>query len=442
MQNRTTQELFDLIKGMNKWEKKCFNHYTRRSTSSETPGVLRLFRILDGLEQYDDKAFTRKAKGLQYRQLPALKAKLYQQLLDSLRTGRKAENGLVQLHHQMDHVHILYEKGFYVQAGKVLRRLVNGARAFHQVPLLFQALVLQRKIKGVQGQSTQQEIRQLNNDINECQRQLALIARLSNQSQLLYGWYQRCGVLRNQKEEADANALFQTCLPAADEGLTFYPRLYFLQAKTYYYLLRGQPALCHEAAREWVAHFERHPQLKDIELVQYGRGLMYLNEAAFLHRHEKDMYHTAARLEEGKDACYHLCARLNLRLWEQRPDRRLLEEACQFVQNLHNSSRLYQVCTKAVLLCFAGKEWERALDFTLVALNRKADARLDLQYQLRCFHLQAHAKMHNHELTEYLAVSLRRFANTHHLPVNTLGNAHFGGEEWKKLLEQLSAGSL
>ncbi len=60
----------------------------------------------------------KKNKDIKKQQLSNIKAHLYKQILASLRIIRDENNIDIQLHEQMDHARILYNKGLYLQSLK------------------------------------------------------------------------------------------------------------------------------------------------------------------------------------------------------------------------------------------------------------------------------------------------------------------------------------
>lgn len=415
MQNRTSKELFELIKGMSKWEKKNFSRYAKRNSNSECLKVLSLFRALNSMDAYNEKMVAQKMKGIQCRQLPGLKVYLYNQILDSLRICKKEDSIVLQLHQLMDHANILYDKGFWAQSLKVLQRLKNIAASYHQISFLFQASVLERKLELLYGTCRPEAINQLNREMAWCSQQFTLISQLSNQSMLLYGWHKRYGILRNEEEQMKVDEIFGTCCNAEKETLSFYPKLYFLQAKTYYYQLKADPAHFYASAMEWVAHFRQNRKMMETEPLQYQRGLSYLNEAA-LHCGQADaLYDTGKQLEGFIDRFYQLSSALNLCLFERHVDEPLLGETHRYVQALHNPARLIKLCYQAARLCVQEANYERAIDFIRIVMNQKTYDRIDLQYKVRLLQLEVHQKLNNDRLAEYLALSARRFAKAHGL---------------------------
>ena len=60
MPNRNTDELFQLIKSLDKSEKRLFKLHVKRITGSDNLKVLALFDALDGMNEYDEEKLLRK----------------------------------------------------------------------------------------------------------------------------------------------------------------------------------------------------------------------------------------------------------------------------------------------------------------------------------------------------------------------------------------------
>ena len=131
MPNRSPDELFQLIKTLEKAEKRNFKLFMRRNAASEEMKIIQLFDALDKMEHYDEELLLRKHKEIRKLQLSNLKAHLYKQVLSSLRVLRDEDNIDIRLHEQFDHARILYNKGLYQQSLKS-----------HQKPLISTCLKL------------------------------------------------------------------------------------------------------------------------------------------------------------------------------------------------------------------------------------------------------------------------------------------------------------
>ena len=64
MPNRSTDALFQLIKSLEKSEKRNFKLYVQRNSSSENLKIVQLFDALDKMDSYDDNLQLSKYKDL------------------------------------------------------------------------------------------------------------------------------------------------------------------------------------------------------------------------------------------------------------------------------------------------------------------------------------------------------------------------------------------
>src|ERR1043165_1263179 len=149
MPNRNTDELFQLIKSLETSEKRLFKLYIKRSTGSIDLKMIQLFDALDKMTEYDEKILLEKNKSIKKEQLSNMKASLYKQLLASLRLMRDDDNIDMQLHEQMGYARILYNKGLYLQALKVLDKIKQTAKENYQITFQLQALIFEKKIEAL-----------------------------------------------------------------------------------------------------------------------------------------------------------------------------------------------------------------------------------------------------------------------------------------------------
>jgi hypothetical protein len=77
-----------------------------------------------------------------------MKAHCTNKILSSLRLIKDENNIDIQLHEQMDHARILFNKGLYLQSLKMLDKMKEMARAHEQLTYLQQALFFEKKIEG------------------------------------------------------------------------------------------------------------------------------------------------------------------------------------------------------------------------------------------------------------------------------------------------------
>ncbi len=144
MPNRQTDFLFQLIKSLEKAEKRNFKLYVNRNSGGEDLKIVQLFDALDKMQEYDENQLL-KNKSLRKQQLSNIKSHLYREILASLRIIKDTDNIDLLLQEMMAHARILYNKGLYMQALKMLDRMKEMARSNNQFTYLMQALFLKRK---------------------------------------------------------------------------------------------------------------------------------------------------------------------------------------------------------------------------------------------------------------------------------------------------------
>ena len=69
MPNRSTDELFQLIRSLDKSEKRMFKLFLKRSDGTEDLKVIRLFDALDKMDEYDEELLLKKNKSIKKQQL-------------------------------------------------------------------------------------------------------------------------------------------------------------------------------------------------------------------------------------------------------------------------------------------------------------------------------------------------------------------------------------
>ena len=200
MPNRSTDALFQLVKSLEKSEKRNFKLYAKRNSATEDLKVVQLFDALDKMNDYNEKELLKKTKSVKKQQLSNIKANLYKQILSSLRLIRDEANIDIHLHEQMDHARILYNKGLYLQSLKMLERLKETAKAHQQLTFLQQALFFEKKIESLYiTRSIQNKADLLTAESDSVNNQITLVNQLSNLSLQLYSWYIKNGHARTVK---------------------------------------------------------------------------------------------------------------------------------------------------------------------------------------------------------------------------------------------------
>ncbi|MEK7226570.1 MAG: hypothetical protein AAB221_12935, partial [Bacteroidota bacterium] len=290
MPNRSTDALFQLIKSLEKSEKRNFKLYVKRNTATEDLKIIQLFDALDKMTDYHEKQLLKRTKNISKQQLSNIKSHLYKQILSSLRLIKEEDNIDIQLHEQMDYARVLYNKGLYLQSLKILDRLKETARANQQLTFLQQALFFEKKIETLFiTRSMQNRADKLSAESDAVNSQLSLVNQLSNLSLQLYSWYIKHGHARNEADEQRIASFFEKHLPGeALQATGFYEKLYLYQSCCWYAFIRQDFSAYYHNSQKWVHLFEAYPALLKVETAAYIKGMHNLMAAHFnLLDHEK-----------------------------------------------------------------------------------------------------------------------------------------------------------
>jgi hypothetical protein len=430
MPNRSTDTLFQLVKSLEKSEKRNFKLYVNRNSGTEDLKVVQLFDALDKMNEYDEESLLARNKGLKKQQLSNIKAHLYRLILASLRLIKHEDNIDIQLHEQMDYARILYNKGLYLQSLKVIDRMKETARTNQQFTYLQQVVFFEKKIEALNiTRSLQDRAERLSSEADEVNKRLGHISKLSNLALLLYSWYIKHGHARNKNDEKALEKFFEDHFPKeAKQPEGFYEKLYVYQSYSWYGFIRQDFLTYYRYVQKWVDLFEQYPFMLEIETSHYIKGLHNLLSAHFdLQNYDKfsvtlKVFEKFAQTpivlenENNKIQCfvYISTAMINKHFIEG-----TFTEGLKIVPEITKHLKEYELYLdrhrilvfyyKIACLYFGSGDNETAIDYLNKIINWKVDLRTDLQCYARLLHLIAHYELGNYSLLEYLIKSVYRF---------------------------------
>src|ERR1044072_2219734 len=208
----------------------------------------------------------------------------------------------------------------------------------------------------------------------------------------------------------------------------FYERLYYYQAYSWYTFILQDLLAYYRHAQKCVDLFEDNAEMKNIESIQYVKGLHNLSTAHFVLSNYKKfeetlhLFEVFAKSEPGqKDAntqiqtfIYLQIAQLNKHFMHGTFTEGLsvvpyIEEKIEEYKLHIDTHRILIFYYKIACLYFGSGNNEKALDYLNLIINRQPALRTDLHCYSRLLHLIAHYELGNYELAEYLFKSVYRF---------------------------------
>lgn len=430
MPNRSTDILFQLIKSLEKAEKRHFKLYIKRSSGKEDLKIVRLFDAVDKLKEYDEKVLLKKLPAVTKPQLANLKTHLYKQILASLRLLKSTDSLDLQLNEQFDYAHILYKKGLFIQSLRIIERAKEIAKSNQKFNVLPQFLALEKRIENLHiTRSMQDRAEVLSAEANEVSRQIDTVARLSNLALKMYSWFVQHGHARNLEDEKDIRQFMKESLPEdVWEQTGFYQRLYLYQSYTWYAFIRQDFLQYYRYTKKWVDLFSEQPLMVRVETGHYIKGIHNLLNAHFDLRNYREFVKTlrkfekVAQLERVKDHdsfrvlafIYISTARINqhFMLGTFKQGLTLIPGIEEKLENYHlfiDTHRVLVLNYKFAMLYFGSGDYNKSIDYLQQIINDKTNLRYDLQCYARVLHLMAHYELGNDMLMESLSKSVYRF---------------------------------
>jgi hypothetical protein len=430
MPNRFTDSLFQLIRSLEKSEKRHFKLYIKRSSAKENLKIVQLFDALDKMNEYDEKQLLKKLPGTEKPQLYNLKTHLYKQLLASLRLLKSSDSIDLQLNEQFDYAHILYKKGLFLQSLKILERTKETAKANQKYNFMIQVNALEKRIEMLHiTRSMQSRAEVLSNEAIQISTRIDVLSRLSNLALQLYGWYIKHGHARNEKDETGVKKFMKENLPAnAHQQPGFYERLYLYQSYCWYAFIRQDFLMYYRYSQKWIDLFIEQPLMIRVETGHYIKGLHNLLNAHFdLRNHVKfeavlKQFEEFAKTDRVQDHdnfriqafIYINSAKINQHLMQGTFKEGLLlvpyiEEKLDEYALFIDTHRILVFNYKIASLYFGSGDFDTSIDYLQKIINDNIDLRGDLQCYARLLHLLAHYELGSFEIIESLIRSVYRF---------------------------------
>lgn len=430
MPSRSADTLFQLIRSLQKGEKRNFKLYIQRNTSNEDLKIVQLFDVLDKMNEYDESVVLQKIKSIKKEQLANRKAHLYKQILSSLRLLETSENIDLFLQEQLGYARILYNKGLYLQSLRILDKAKETAKTNNQFSFLVQILFLEKKIESLHiTRSLQDRARQLTIESDEVVGQISLISRLSNLALELYGWYINHGHARNENDEKELAEFFKQNLPANhNDILGFYQKLYLYQAYCWYAFIRQDFLMYYRYTQKWVDLFDEDPEMQSIESIHFIKGMHNLLNAHFdlknYERFDKTLetfqkFSESENVKRNQNNSIQVFVYLNIARINRHFMHGTFKQGVELVPEINEGLKNYALYLdrhrvlvfyyKIASLYFGSGDYENTITYLNKIINWKVDLRNDLQCYARLLNLIAHYELGNFDLLEYLVKSVYRF---------------------------------
>jgi len=428
-----SEQLFTIIKSLTKAEKRNFRLYVQRLQSNEDVLYVRLFDLLDKMEDYDEEIILEKLGDMPKSQFVNIKRHLYTQVLKSLRLIHENIES-IKVREQIDFAHILYSKGLYLQAFKLLDRvkemMPEGGHDLLRLEIIeFQKFIEERHI--TRSRKKAGKVQSLLIESEKQESRVSNLVLLSNLKIKIHGWYIETGHVRDQKDHFTVNEYFESELrKVRTTNLSVTEEIYLQQSYMWFYYILLDFDKCHHHAEAWVKAFDEHPSFMNEDPVLYMRGLSYQLTSLYS---MKDYHRYVLALEKFEaftishepffdmtgqiiSFLYLYTAKINRHFLEGSFDEglALVPEINRLVKRYGRFIDVHRIMVfnyKTAWLYFGSGSPEQSIEYLnkIVNLQAAGHLRTDIQCYARLMQLMAHFELGHYNLLEHLVGSVGRF---------------------------------
>ncbi len=301
-----TDALFQLIKSLTKGEKRNFRLYAKRNHTAESLKFIDLFDIIDKQKTSEDDVIFSKLKKVTKVQYSNLKRHLYSQIITSLRIIHKTKRANIQVREYVDYAYILYGKGLFLQALKILQMAKRDATKHHLNLLMltiveFEKLIETRHITRSEKDRAQQLVQEstrLNNTISDA-------IYLSNLRTELHTMYLKDGHSQSDKDRELLKKYFNEKIKFVEgKSLGVMEQIYLFQSHVWFGYIQMNFEACRTYAEKWVQVLKDNPEMVQRDVDIFMRGYHYVLTAAYHLRDVESMTKYLAELEEFRYSSY------------------------------------------------------------------------------------------------------------------------------------------
>ncbi|WP_116127648.1 hypothetical protein [Lewinella sp. IMCC34183] len=423
--------LLELINSLDSSEKRFFTRYTNQTGSGEEDKFYRLFRYLsEGGSLEDRPAIAARVGVTRAGQLVNLQRHLYARLLDALRLQHRRRDTGIQVREQIDFANLLYDRGLYLHALKVLTRAKELAIAYHLdlhhlLIIDFEKTIESRHIT----RSSSGRMTSLTSESRRRQEVMDSTVRQSNLQLVLQRHFIQHGHVGNPAEARNFYQLYHHHFSdPVPERATFQERILGHQCRFWYHYNQLQLAEAREHTAAWVGQYARRRDLRERDVNLYIKGIdrslliAFLREDAAdhrqLHEHLLELIARSERTQQQRNS--HLMADLVLLRAEMNqcllePHRTCgpaaLDRFSRRVAAVQGVDRHKQMVLRyklAVLSTLAG-DHAGALDHLQPILEERKPLRYDLIVYARLLQLTCHHRLGHREFVGYGLNNLARY---------------------------------
>lgn len=249
MSNRSSDQLFRLIKALTKQEKRHFKIFAARHTLGEQNNYVLLFDEFDKMDEYDEAALLKKFRKEAFvNNFSITKSRLYDTVLRSLDVYHHNSSVDAQLRKDLHCAEILYKKTLYEQCAKLLNSAKKLALKFEKHAILVEINKMEKDLveKDNYSELDEEDILALQLNDDSVADKIRVFNAFWNIKSRLFMLLNRRGKVRNQQELSDFKHIIDNTLLMEENGnLSVNARYMFNHIYSAFYFGTGDYENCY-----------------------------------------------------------------------------------------------------------------------------------------------------------------------------------------------------
>ncbi|MBE2217914.1 MAG: hypothetical protein IAE90_06925 [Ignavibacteria bacterium] len=428
----TSDDLFRLIKSLNKSEKGYFKKFAAKNASGSRQNYLVLFDAVDSMEVYDEEKLKKKLKNESFtKQLPVYKVYLFNHILKALHlygAQDKAEEKLTEL---IINIKILSDRALYKEAWKLIRKTKEMAYKYDKLKYILEVLSLER---GLLFANPDKNIFPKRKEIFREQSEFILKLNEFYEYSWLVDWMtilvDHQADFKHSQKNAEMEKILSHPLLTNEKSPTFYTaRLYFYHTYSLYHAAKRNTDKIYEYLKKEINLAEKFPHFIDEKPQNYAFGLINFLLCSSHAKKRNDVRETIVKLgnlrrrlktkisQQEEINIFFYADNIEMLIYEQNCDlkrgrikARAIEKSLKKYYDKVPLQRRIILHTDLAYFYLLDENLEQALHYINIVLDEANPSfRSDIYEFARVFQLIVHFELGNYDLLEYLIAGTYKF---------------------------------
>jgi hypothetical protein len=427
-----SDDLFRLIKSLNKSEKGYFKKFAAKNSVGGKQNYIFLFDAIDAMNEYDEELLKKKLKDPSLlKQLPVYKVYLFNLILKALNLYGAYDNSESQLNDLLGNIRILTSKHHYREARKIIKKAKELAYKFDKHKFMMELLAAERHILMLSPVKniTEKRLELYNEQIDLIERMKEFydISLLCDRMTILVD--NEADFRSNEKSSHIEEIISNSKLSSPPDFNGYYAQMNYYHTHLIYSGAKGNNTEILKNLKQQIAYDEANRHFIDENPQNYVYALINLLLYSHYAKDNSEIEKTLNKLEAVKKRMKGKIARENeiqILFHASNIEMIIFEKTCDLASGRLKAKQIEEdfktygnevpFHIKALMLlnlaCFKiiDENYPAAIKYLNTILNtQELSIRTDVNKIARILQLVIHYEMKNFDLLEYLLVSAKKF---------------------------------